>query len=104
MEPKRASPNISLRSKNSNGRQFLFEDFAETKPVAKEDAYKNTLSKSKLKHTLTTKKLTKGIFLFHRGIKSSLRFNDTRDKAWEGTLRRKTTFLWGMNEQKNYLF
>ena len=83
--------NISLRSKNSNGRQFLFEDFAETKPVAKEDAYKNEYAiEVEIKAYFDDEKLTKGIFaIFHRGIKSSLRsdLGDTfsrNDKAWEG--------------------
>ena len=91
MEPKRASQTLVYARKNSNGRQFLFEDFAETKPVAKEDAYKNEYAiEVEIKAYFDDEKLTKGIFaIFHRGIKSGLRsdLGDTfsrNDKAWEG--------------------
>lgn len=83
--------NISLRSRNNDDRLFLFEDFAETKPVAKEDAYKNEYAiEVEIKAYFDDEKLTKGIFaIFHRGIKSGLRsdLTDTfsrNDKAWEG--------------------
>lgn len=83
--------NISLRSRNNDDRLFLFEDFAETKPVAKEDAYKNEYAiEVEIKPYFDDEKLTKGIFaIFHRGIKSGLRsdLSDTfsrNDKAWEG--------------------
>jgi len=83
--------NISLRSRNNKGKQFLFEDLTETQPVAKEDAYKNEYAiEVEIKAYFDDEKLTKGIFaIFHRGIKSSLRsdLTDTfspNDKAWEG--------------------
>jgi len=83
--------NISLRSRNNKGKQFLFEDLTETQPVAKEDAYKNEYAiEVEIKPYFDDEKLTKGIFaIFHRGIKSSLRSDLTdsfapNDKAWEG--------------------
>jgi hypothetical protein len=83
--------NISLRSRNNNDRLFLFEDFAETKPIAKEDAYKYEYAiEVEIKAYFDDEKVTKGIFaIFHRGIKSSLRSDLTdsfsrNDKAWEG--------------------
>ena len=83
--------NISLRSKNTNDRLFLFADFAETQPIAKQDAYKNEYAiEVEIKAYFDDEKLTKGIFaIFHRGIKSGLRtdLSDTfarNDKAWEG--------------------
>ena len=81
---------ISCRNAGSNGKQYLFNDLAQTSPVDKETAYRNEYAiEIEIKAFYNEKTLSSSVYaIFHRGIKCGIRTDmvdfKPNDNAWAG--------------------